>query len=327
MFLQSAMLGMGAFLALKGELTAGAMIAGSILLGRALAPIEQLVVQWPTLQRARTGWVAAARILASAPQEMPKTKLPRPTAMLSLSAVSVNFPGQAAPVLQNVSFRLEPGQAIGVIGPNGSGKSTLARAIVGLLPASAGDIRLGGAALGQYRPEDLGRHIGYLPQSVEFFNGTIAENIARMSLEFDPAAVIQAAIKANAHEVIARLPDGYNTCIEGSQNRLSGGERQRIALARALYGDPVILVVDEPNSALDLDGSSALNACVRRFKSDRNSVVIMTHRPAAITACDFLLVLEGGTVTACGRAEEIVTGKPRGSPASAGGRGIRLVTE
>ncbi len=304
LFLQSAMLGVGAFLVLKGELTAGAMIAGSILLGRALAPVEQLMGQWSMLQRARTGWNALAKILAATPEDRPKTKLPTPKALLTASAISVYPPGEKKPVLRNVSFTLEPGHAVGVIGRSGSGKSTLAKTVLGILPAASGEVRLGGATIDQYEPEDLGQHIGYLPQAVTLFNGTITENIARMSLEPDTDAVIKAAVKANAHEMITRLPEGYNTYINGNNSKLSGGEMQRIALARAVYGDPVILILDEPNSALDADGSNALSACVRSLKEEGKSVVIFTHRPTAIAECDLLLILDNGTVTAFGPAEE-----------------------
>ena len=304
LFLQSAMLGVGAFLVLKGELTAGAMIAGSILLGRALAPVEQLMGQWTMLQRARSGWQALAKILAATPEDLPKIKLPAPKALLTISAISVYPVGEKKPTLRNVSFRLEPGHALGVIGRSGSGKSTLAKAILGIQPVASGEVRLSGATLDQYAQEDLGQYIGYLPQSVTLFNGTITENIARMSLEPDTDAVIKAAEKANAHNMITRLPEGYNTYINGNNSILSGGEMQRIALARALYGDPVILILDEPNSALDTDGSNALNACVLGLKKEGKSVVIMTHRPAAITECDLLMILDNGAVTAFGPAEE-----------------------
>uniref|UniRef100_UPI001AE0067B ATP-binding cassette domain-containing protein n=1 Tax=Pararhodobacter sp. SW119 TaxID=2780075 RepID=UPI001AE0067B len=192
------------------------------------------------------------------------------------------------------------------IGRAGSGKSTLARALVGYWPAAAGEIRLGGATLDQYDPARLGKHVGYLPQTVTLFSGTVAENIARMTQTPDPEAVVRAAKQANAHDMILRLPDGYDTYIEGNENQLSGGQRQRIALARALYGDPVVVVLDEPNSALDHEGSDALNAAVRSLKAQGRAVIIMTHQPLAIAECDRLMVLESGAVAALGPRDVVL---------------------
>jgi ATP-binding cassette subfamily C protein len=194
---------------------------------------------------------------------------------------------------------------LGVIGRSGSGKSSLARALLGIWPTAPGKVQLGNAALEQYDADVLGRHIGYLPQTVSMFDGTIAENIARMEVDPDSAAVVRAAKDANAHGLITSLPDGYETRL-ADMHRLSGGQLQRIALARALYGDPVLLVLDEPNSALDAEGSQALNQCVRRFKAAQKAVIIMTHRPAAITECDLLLILENGIATASGPRDEIL---------------------
>ncbi len=306
LFLQSAMLAVGAWLVLQGEITGGAMIAGSIILGRALAPVEQIMGQWPMVQRARSGRKELAQLLAATPQAEPRTALPVPEAQLVVSGLTVVPPGGKKATLRAVNFKLEPGQAIGVIGRSGSGKSTLARALLGLWRPAGGEIRLGGPTLDQYEPDDLGRHIGYLPQVVTLFNGTVAENIARMSTTPDAEGVIAAAKQANAHEMITSLPDGYDTFLEGNENQLSGGQRQRIALARALYGDPVLLILDEPNSALDADGSNALNASVRAYKATNKSVVIMTHRPTAISECDQLLVLEQGNVTAFGPRDEVM---------------------
>jgi len=193
-----------------------------------------------------------------------------------------------------------------VIGRSGSGKSTLARALLGYWPAAAGEIRLDGATLDQYAPDRLGRHVGYLPQSVTLFAGTVAENIARMAPEPDAKAVVDAAVRANAHEMITGLADGYDTVLDGSDGQLSGGQRQRLALARALYGDPVLLILDEPNSALDAEGSEALNATVRDFKARGRAVVIMTHRPQAIAECDRLMVIDGGTLAAVGPRDEVL---------------------
>ena len=205
-----------------------------------------------------------------------------------------------------VSFEVGPGQACGVIGPSGAGKSTLARAITGVWRAAGGKIRLDGAALEQYEPDVLGRHIGYLPQRVQLFDGTIAENIARLSLQPDDAKVIEAAKKAAAHDMIVKLPDGYNTRVTGNGGRLSGGQIQRIGLARAMYDNPVILVLDEPNSNLDNEGSQALNLAIKATKAEGGAVLIMAHRPAAIQECDLLLMLEGGARRAFGPKDEVL---------------------
>ncbi len=306
LFLQSAMLGVGAYYVIQGEMTGGSMIAGSILLGRGLAPIEQAMGQWPVLQRARAGWKSLGRYLTVVEPAKPRTPLPTPAADLSVAGLTVVPPGGRVPTLRNISFKLQPGQALGVIGPSGSGKSTLARALLGYWPVAAGEVRLGGATLDQYDPDRLGQHIGYLPQSVTLFAGSLTENIARMALEPDAEAVIKAAQSAKAHDIITALPDGYDTVLSGAENQLSGGQRQRVALARALYGDPVLLILDEPNSALDADGSDALNQAVRQLKAANKAVIIMTHRPLAIAECDLLMVIEKGGVVALGPRDEVM---------------------
>ncbi|WP_420857890.1 type I secretion system permease/ATPase [Marivivens marinus] len=306
LLLQSAMLGLGALLVLRNEMTPGAMIAGSILLGRALAPIELLIGQWAVVQRGREGWLNLGRLLGEIAPEEPRTTLPRPKAMLSVEALSIVPPGEQQPVLRNLTFRIQPGQAVGVIGTSGAGKSTLARALTGVWPATMGKIRLDGAALDQYDPDVLGALVGYLPQRVQLFDGTIRDNIARMSLAPDDEEVVRAAKKAAAHDMILRLPDGYDTRVTATGGRLSGGQVQRIGLARAMYGDPVILVLDEPNSNLDNEGSTALNAAIRAAKEEGKSVLIMAHRPAAIQECDMLLVLENGAKRAFGPKDEVL---------------------
>ena len=306
MFLQSAMLGLGAYLVLENQLTAGAMIAGSILMGRALAPIEQSIGQWALVQAASKGWSNLAILLENVPIEPVRTTLPKPKALLVASQVTVVPPGQQQASLKMVSFTLKPGQALGVIGPSGSGKTTLARAITGVWRTAGGKIRLDGAALDQYDPDVLGQHIGYLPQRVQLFDGTIAENIARLSMNPDDEAIIKAAKKAAAHDMILEFPNGYDTRVTANGGRLSGGQLQRIGLARAMYGDPVILVLDEPNSNLDNVGSLALNTAIRQMKSAGGAVMIMAHRPAAIQECDTLIVLEGGTLKAFGPKDEVM---------------------
>ncbi len=300
MFLQSAMLGLGAWLVLQNQLSAGAMIAGSILMGRALQPIEQAVGQWALVTRAQEGNRRLAELLTRVPAEPQRTALPRPRAILDVSALSVVPPGETQAVLRGVTFQLGEGQALGIIGPSGAGKSTLARAIIGVWRPAAGKVRLDGAALDQYDPDVLGSYIGYLPQRVTLFEGTIAENIARLQPNADSAKIVEAAQKAAAHDMILRLPEGYDTRVSTLGGRLSGGQIQRIGLARALYDNPVLLVLDEPNSNLDNDGTLALNIAIRSLKAAGGSVLIMAHRPAAIQECDLLLVIEDGMRRAFG---------------------------
>ncbi|WP_103335358.1 type I secretion system permease/ATPase [Pseudotabrizicola formosa] len=311
MMLQSAILGLGAWLVLQDQLSAGAMIAASIIMGRALAPIEQAVAHWAVLTRARDGRARLLRLLAAHPPDTARTALPKPRAMLEVKGVSLILPGTPAPVLRDIGFRLDPGQALGIIGPSGAGKSTLGRAIVGGVQPFAGKIRLGGADLAQYDPDTLGRYIGYLPQSVTLFDASVAENIARLDPQPDAAKVVAAATAAAAHDMILRLPKGYDTPLSSIGAPLSGGQIQRIGLARALYDDPVLLVLDEPNSHLDNDGSVALNAAIRRVKASGGAVIVIAHRPAAIQECDILLVLEEGQCRAFGPRDDVLRGMVR----------------
>ncbi len=325
LFLQSAMLGLGAYLVLQNEMTAGAMIAGSILLGRALAPIELAVGQWALVQRALQGWNSLRELLSEVPVLRPHTPLPRPEARLVAEQVTIIPPGEKQATLRMVSFDLRPGHALGVIGPSGAGKSTLARALTGVWHPAGGKIRLGGAALDQFDPDVLGRLIGYLPQKVGLFDGTIGENIARLDAAADPAEIVKAAQRAAAHDLILRQPQGYDTPVSTARGRLSGGELQRIGLARALFGNPVLLVLDEPNANLDNDGSQALNTAIRDMKKAGGSVIIMAHRPSAIQECEMLLVLEGGMRRAFGPRDEVLKGTVKNHQAiskSAGPGGV-----
>lgn len=325
LFLQSAMLGLGAWLVLKDQMTAGAIIAGSILLGRALAPVEVALNQWTLVQRARTGWDNLAVLLGSVPVEPKRTTLPKPKARLEAKGLTVIPPGEKRAALRVLDFIVEPGQAVGVIGVSGAGKSTLAKTLTGVWSPTAGYIRLDGASLDNYGSETLGRHIGYLPQRVQLFDGTIAENIARLAQNPDDAKVVAAAKLAAAHEMILELPDGYDTVIRSGQVRLSGGQIQRIGLARALYDDPVIVVLDEPNANLDNVGSQAVNHAIRAMKKSGRSVLIMAHRPAAIQECDALIVLENGICVAFGPKDEVLEAtvsnhkKIKLAPVTAGG--------
>ncbi len=312
-FLQSAMLGLGAYLVLQGQMTAGGMIAASILMGRALAPIEMAVGQWSMVQSAQKAWKGLAELLGRMPVRRPLTELPRPRALLEVSSATVIPPGEHHATLRMLSFRLDPGQALGVIGPSGAGKSTLARALTGAWPTAGGFIRLDGATIDQYDPDRLGHYIGYLPQKVNLFDGTIAENIARLDPDARAEDIVAAARQAAAHEMILQLPKGYDTRLSASGGRLSGGQIQRIGLARALYGNPVILVLDEPNSNLDNEGSIALNDAIRVMKADGRAVLIMAHRPAAIRECDLLLVLDGGVSRSFGPRDEVLAKMVRNS--------------
>ncbi len=317
-FLQSAMLGLGAYVVLRGEMSAGAMIAGSILLGRALAPVEQAIGGWPLVLRARSGWANLKTLLEATPETGTPTALPRPAAKLEVSQITVFPPDQQKASLRMLDFRLEPGQALGVIGQSASGKSTLARVLTGIWRPASGAVRLDGAALDQYDQDMLGRYIGYLPQDVVLFDGTVAENIARLDPKPDDAAVVEAAKKAGAHQMILQLPQGYDTPVSAGGSRLSGGQKQRIGLARAFYGDPVLMVLDEPNSNLDAAGQDALNLAIRQAKADGKAVIIMAHRPAGIAECDLILIIEGGIAKAFGPRDEVLKAHVRNYAAVAG---------
>ncbi|XAT61243.1 type I secretion system permease/ATPase [Rhodobacteraceae bacterium Araon29] len=306
LFLQSAMLAFGAYLVLKGDLTGGAIIAGSILLGRALQPIEQTLSGWSQFQRAIDSWQSLSTLLTEVPVTKEKHGLTRPKAHLSVVGVTVIPPAGDVATLQQISFEVAPGEALGLIGNSGSGKSTMARAITGLWPTTLGEIRFGGATIEQYDQVTLGKLIGYLPQNITLFQGTIAENIARMSDKPDDSAVEEAAQKAHAHDLITSLPQGYNTLLDGGDGMLSGGQRQRIALARAFYGNPSLLILDEPNSALDSEGSEALNKAIIDMKAENKAVIVMTHRPMAISQCDTLVVLKQGLIRAHGPRNEVL---------------------
>lgn len=306
LFLQSAMLGVAAWLVLRSEVSAGAMLAASVLMGRALQPVDQAISQWAVVARARLARNRLAGLLAQSPPPPARMALPRPGATLEVRDLAVLPPGAAAPVLRGVSFTLAPGQAMGVIGPSGSGKSSLARVLVGALRPAAGQVRLDGAALDQFDADALGSLIGYLPQRPVLFDGTVAENIARLATDAAPDRILAAARAADAHAMILRLPEGYDFRLTGQAARLSGGQVQRLALARALFGDPALVVLDEPNANLDNDGSLALNHAVRGAKARGAAVLVMAHRPAALQECDLLLVLKDGAVAAFGPRDEVL---------------------
>lgn len=306
LFLQSCMLAVGAWLVLRAQLSAGAMIAGSILMGRVLAPIDQVLGGWPHIQRAKDGWRRLAALLEHVPPPHSVTPLPRPSGKIEVRQLAAAPPAGRVFLLRGLNFMIPAGTALGVIGPSGAGKSALARVLVGAWSPSSGSVRLGGAALDQYDPDVLGSLIGYLPQKATLFEGTIAENIARLSPDPDPEKVVRAAQQAAAHQMILDLPQGYDTSVDQIQNRLSGGQIQRIGLARAFYDDPVVIILDEPNSNLDNEGSLAVNQAIRNIKSRGGTAIIMAHRPSVIAECDYLLVLQHGQQKAFGPRDEVL---------------------
>jgi PrtD family type I secretion system ABC transporter len=291
---QTAMLAAGAWLVIVQDVTAGVMIAATIILGRALAPIETLVAGWRSLVEARTAWRSLEDLLQGQDLQE-KTPLPAPTGAIEAERVSFAFPAAERPVLRGVSFSLRAGEALGVVGPSASGKSTLLRLALGVWKPSSGTMRLDGADAAAWPREQLGAHVGYLPQDVELFSGTVAENIARLA-EPDPVAVVRAAQRAHVHDMILRLPKGYDTGVGESGQALSPGQRQRIALARALYGDPRVVVLDEPNASLDHQGDEALLRTLHGLKEEGVTVLIVAHRPSLLRGVDKLLVLREGAV-------------------------------
>ncbi|MCY4257966.1 MAG: type I secretion system permease/ATPase [bacterium] len=293
LFLQSMMLGLGAWLAIEGEITPGLMIAASILLGRALAPIDSAIGQWPVMQQAVRSYRSLSSLLAATPEAMRRTSLPKPRAVLDARRVVVAPPGARYAIVRNASLRLEPGQAAGIAGPTASGKSTFARALAGVWTPAGGSIRLDGAELEQYG-DRLGEHVGYLPQEVVLFDGTVAENIARLSDGASDEEVVEAAKRAGAHEMILGLPDGYDFRVSSGGAALSGGQRQRIALARALFRNPAIIVMDEPDSNLDAEGTMALARALEAHKQRGGAAVVVAHRHGAFAQCDTVYIMEDG---------------------------------
>lgn len=306
MLVQSAMLAVGAYLAIKHEISGGSIVASSIIMGRALAPVEQAVGNWQQFVGFRKAMERLSKVLDAVPAEPERMALPHPLGLLEVENLAVVLPGMDKPILQNVSFRVKPGQGLGIIGPTGAGKSTLARVIVGLLPPARGSVRLDGATPDQRSDDELGKMIGYLPQDVQIFDGTVAQNISRFSEQPDATQIVEAAKLANIHDFIMRLPQGYDTALNESGNRLSAGQKQRVALARAIFGDPVLFVMDEPNSNLDADGEIALDTAIRACLKRGAAVVVVAHRPSALHAMNDLLVLANGQVAAYGTRDEIL---------------------
>ena len=317
MALQSAVLGIGAWLVIQGEASVGIISAGSILAARALAPVELVIAHWKGFVAARQGWARLRALFAQIPEEPAHLPLRPPAASLSVEGAAICPPGEPRLVVQGVSFAMPAGGGLGIIGPSGSGKSSLARALVGVWRPARGTVRLDGAALDQWSPEALGRHVGYLPQDIELFDGTIAENIARFDPDADPEAVIRAAEQAGVHELIVRLPQGYDTRLGEGGLALSGGQRQRIALARALYRDPFLIVLDEPNSNLDADGEQALTQAITNVRARGGIAIVIAHRPSALAAVDQVLVMADGHAKAFGPKDEVLRKAVRPVPAVA----------
>ncbi|WP_299442251.1 type I secretion system permease/ATPase [uncultured Rhodospira sp.] len=305
MFLQIAILGTGAYLAIRQIVSPGTMIAASILMGRALAPVEQSVAQWRNLTNARAAYGRLRELLATTQVSDERMALPAPEGHLTAERVIAGPPESKMVVLKGVSFAVSPGEVLGVIGPSAAGKSTLARVLVGVWPPLQGDVRLDGASLAHWDKIALGQHMGYVPQDVELFEGTVAENIARFS-DIDPEAVVVAAQRAGVHDMILTLPEGYDTQIGAGGAVLSGGQRQRVALARAMYGEPQLIVLDEPNANLDSDGETALMHAIRGLKDAGKTVIVITHRPTLLNAVDTILILKAGVVDAIGPRQEIL---------------------
>ncbi|MBN9516242.1 MAG: type I secretion system permease/ATPase [Alphaproteobacteria bacterium] len=306
MMLQSAVLAVGAYLVIHQQASAGIIIAGSILSARALAPVEVVIAQWRVFVSARQSWRRLNNLLARMPVEPAMMELPKPRNTLAVEGISVAPPGSNTLVLQDIAFNLKAGQGLGIIGPSASGKSTLVRSIVGVWMIARGKVRIDGASLDQWSPDMLGQHIGYLPQDMELFAGTVAQNIARLDPEPPSDRVIAAAQAAGVHELILGLSNGYETQMGEGGAALSAGQRQRIGLARALYGDPFLVVLDEPNSSLDHDGDEALTRAIMGVRARGGIAIVVAHRPSALAGVDNLLVLRAGRQQAFGPKDTVL---------------------
>ena len=315
--MQSVILGLGAYLVIERLTTAGAMFAASILLGRALQPVEQIVGSWRNLVGARNAYHRVRDLLAASSPSDPNLELPRPEGLLTVENLSFAVPGNTSKlILRGVSFRVEPGEVLGVIGPSGAGKSTLVRQIVGVMSPSAGAVRLDGADVSTWPKESLGRYVGYLPQDVELFADTVAANISRFQ-QGEDAEIFDAAQMAGMHTMILRLAKGYDTQVGVGGAVLSGGYRQRIGLARAVYGKPSLVVLDEPSSNLDAEGDAALADCILQLKRRGTTVVIVSHRPTTVGVVDKVLVLKDGVAEMFGPRAEVMSRLTRPVPVRA----------
>jgi PrtD family type I secretion system ABC transporter len=321
LFLQSAILGLGAYLVIQGEVSGGAIIASSITSSRALSPIDLAIAQWKSFLAARQSGSRLDALLHSpvCATKAPPLPLPAPRLGLTVEGLSATAPGLNTPLIQNVSFQLRAGHGVGLIGPSAAGKSTLLRALVGAWPILRGTVRLDGATLDQWPPSQLGRHIGHLPQDVELFDGTIAENIARFDPSADPAAVLDAARAANVHDMILKLPNGYETRLGPDGDVLSSGQRQRVGLARAFFGSPFLIVLDEPSANLDTEGEDALTQAIRGVRDRGGMIIVVTHRPSAIAALDYVAMMTEGRMQYFGPKDEVLKRALRPAQGPTGG--------
>ncbi len=314
LFLQSAMLAMGALLTIKQIISPGTMIAASIILGRALQPVEQAIGQWRVFVRARQAYIRLNALLHNTPEPEKRMQLPEPSGRLSVRQLRVAVPGKNQLIVDGVNFDLEGGQIAAIVGPSGSGKSTLARTLVGVWPSASGEVRLDGSTLDQWNQEDLGKHIGYLPQGIELFDGTVKQNISRFYPDPDPEQIIEAAKLTGIHDMILSLPDGYDTPLGPYGTNLSAGQQQRLAMARAVFGNPALIVLDEPNSNLDGQGDIALVQTLNKLRSKKCTVIVVAHRLNLLAAVDFVLVLEGGKQKAFGPRDQILAKQENNPP-------------
>ncbi|HEY5796789.1 MAG TPA: type I secretion system permease/ATPase [Bosea sp. (in: a-proteobacteria)] len=317
MILQSAILGLGAFLTIKGELSAGAIIAASVASARALAPVDQAIGNWKSFVAARLAFGRLRETVVALSKAVEPMELPAPHRYLKVERMTVAAPGSGQVLLSEVGFEVAAGKALGIIGPSGGGKTTLVRAITGIWPCLRGSVRLDGAHLEQWPEEAIGRHLGYLPQEVSLLDASIGENISRLAVDPDPAAIVAAATAAGIHEMIVRLPEGYQTQLGPQGTALSAGQRQRIGLARALYGNPFLVVMDEPNSNLDSEGEAALTRAIEGVKARGGIVIIVAHRPSALVAVDLVGVVQNGKLAGFGPKETILNPVHK-QPASGG---------
>lgn len=303
--LQSLVLGLGALLAVQGEVTPGMMIAGSILMGKAMGPVQMLIGVWRQFSSTRSAYERLTKLLAENPPRQPGMALPKPAGAISVENVTAAPPGSTVAVIKGLNFAIAAGDVLGVIGPSGSGKSTLARLMVGVWPSAVGKVRLDGADIAQWNKDDLGPHMGYLPQDIELFGGTVSENIARFG-EVDAEKVVQAAQRAGVHEMILMLPKGYDTVLGDGGGGLSGGQKQRLGLARAMYGDPSVLVLDEPNSNLDDIGELALVKAITELRQRGKTIVLVTHRTSIIGITNKLLLMRDGIGQLFGPTDQVL---------------------
>ncbi len=320
MILQSAVLGLGAYFTIKGEMTAGAIIAASVASARALAPIDQVIGQWKGFVAARRSFARLGDTLSALDDSKALVKLPKPKSSLKVEKITVAAPGSGTVVVSDMSFTLSAGQGLGLIGASGSGKSSFSRAVTGVWPVVRGNIRLDNAEITHWDPDDLGVHMGYLPQDVSLLDGTVAQNISRFDPNADSDSIIAAANAAGVHEMILRMADGYETRLGANGADMSAGQRQRVALARAIYGWPFLVVLDEPNSNLDAEGEAALTQAIRTLRERGSIVIVIAHRPSALAAVDMVGVMQNGKLAVFGPKDEVLASqlksvqKPAGAP-------------